>query len=324
MTDSNGGAPPVYTVGGEDYVIRPFKGSKGVRAFAVLSRLGDRMRPIMEADAEFVRTYSEVNVQRVTRGMGEFRRSQAQADIRDLEIKAKEVESVVPEEDTTAEDHEAWRDATKQAIALGIEDRQRIVEHWTRQLEGPLKEMDHIEIPREPAVPARIANVMMLLWNVAEPEMTMLLGLALIDDKALKEARGTPDGAEKAIRDLGLEALDDLYIDQCGEVILSALEVAAARMQSKAGELGNRARALWETWAKTRARATETEDEEQPRAGTVESRTFDPDAAKTQEDQPTSPGGSETSSTPSPTDTDGTPTESSSENSGTTSPVTAS
>jgi hypothetical protein len=256
-----------FRVGDRVYEVRPFKGSKGVRAFAIGSRILEHGKALWEANARFVRDYREVNPLRITRDLANYRIAQQDSRIQDLE---RQYEREDYEELLKELGQEKLEGAEREKI---LADRRLAVEQmilasratkadWERQLTGPLAEKDEIVVPQDPTWQVQIAALFPLLWKVAEPEMTMLLGLALIPDEEIKKARQEGEGGkpDDVIRRFGEDLLDELEIDEIGSMLLASLEVAAERYQSRSGDLGNRLAAF-------RARyltAAEPKEEEKP------------------------------------------------------------
>ena len=302
-----------YRIGDSIYTVRSFKGSKGVRAFGIISRiLREKFRPVWEADARFQRDYRELSALKITRGLAHYRVEQANAAIAGLEAEA-EAHTAKRDEpgEQSLEDHQQEIDERIEAIGHLIRVQEINRDQWQRLLEGALAEVEEIQVPRDPDSQARFAHAFPLLWDVAEDEMTMLLGLALIPDEDLKAARqeGGSEAAETAIRDLGLEALDYLEMDEIAGLMLSVAEVAVERAGGVGGDLGKRWATLQERlWPSRTEEEAETPNlKEEPTVGTFVGHEEEP------------PSGSENSSTDSPADTTGPPSESSLANSGATS-----
>ena len=305
-----------YRVGDRIYEVKAFKGSKGVRAFAIVSRvLRDRFRPIWEADAKFQADYRELNALRITRGMAHYRVEQAQAAIAALEAEAEATQAKreMPPDEIPLEQHRQQSDREVEAIGHLIKAQEINRDQWSRMLAGALSQEPEVVVPQNPDDGLRLAHAFPLLWDVAEVEMTMLLGLALIPEDELQRARqdGGPEGADKAVQDLGADALDHLELDEVADLMLSVAEVASARLRARGGGLGNRVAALREAWGgrhETAATEKDPEPTETPRPGTFVG----------YEDEPPETG-SESSSTDSPAGTGGAASEPSMASSGATS-----
>ena len=295
-----------FRVGDRVMRVRPFKGSKGVRALAILSRVGDRMPAVWESIAKFEEQYRERNFLTITRDQAEYRVVESQNTIAELEARL----SAVPEDADPEE-----------RVALGqlIRAHERSKDDWARMLACPLRERAELRVPQSPSNELRGLAVFPVLWDIAEPEMTALLGLVLIDDDELRQAR--LDGrADEAIAELGARLLDELELDEVADLMMTALEASVERYQGRMGRLGKRAARLRETLTRSRVPSDSTTAGEDPLPADPD---LGPDGRKTtltvgSVETPSSDE-RQSWSTGSPGHTDGAPNGSSTESSGLTS-----
>lgn len=293
--------PQVIEVGGHNYTIRPFKGSKGLRAMAIVSQLSGKIRPIMREMGEFQTEYRSTNFLRITRDL---------AETRVIEAKAQK------------DEYEAWIESQVKDDLFKTQDEERIarsqmngfmsrVDTWQGYLDGPLRDRDYLDIPQSPSGEEMFMAVFPTVFNYAERQVLQIIGLLLVEDSTLKQWRDSgpdlspddgPSHIEQELVKFGEEITDELDLDEVAEMVVVAVEIMATHYKDKADRLGKRLR-------KVRDKFRTIQEEEMspttPKIGTLQKL----DSEETNND----------SSTSSPEPTDGIQTEPSSKSSGETS-----
>ncbi len=321
-------------IGDKIHKIKPFKGSKGVRAFAIISRVSRHIGAVMGAIEEFEREYRQRNDLTITRDLCRYRVATCQNRIASLErdladlapdkidekresLTAQLAEAVAAEESkpepterrTTLERRLKDLDdapRVREHVQVLIADEEASIQDWQRMLTGALADTDSITVPKSPSGQQKWMAGFPKVWELAEAEATMLLGLLLIEDDDLKAARDE-NRAEKAIMDMGEQALDELEVDEVGDLVVTAAEYALHRYRPRMARLGDRVEALQGTLTPSQDEPTERATQDpvlgpdrrqlEPSIGSVERTTSDSPSAE--------------SSTDSPPRTDGPPIESS-------------
>jgi len=289
-------------VGDVTYRIRPFMGAKGLRAMAIVSRVGERAMPVLKELAAFDREWRESHVTRITREMAEMRLAQTEAALpaAQAELDAAEQRHTAGDEDAPTVAELEDRRATCRAYAATIGSYQR-------QLDGPLRDRTHIDLPQEPSDEVRFMRAFPKVFEIAEEEVIQLIALVLISDTDLADARRDKQVPER-LTALGEEVVDHLEIDELADLALTAAEMAVEKFRPRIARFTERAKGLR---AKLRPKDPEKAEDGTPTeippplVGSV---------VRTPSEPPRPSG-----STDSPAPTDGTPTESSSESTGVTS-----
>lgn len=251
------------TIGGQVRTIEKFSGRKVAVSIKVLKRLATTYKTFTDEMADFRKDYAEKRPVRLTVGQ--------------VAMNVAELRGAIG---SAASDPELEPDVKERAVR----DLTETANAYQSLLDGPLKERDFVERPGIPTAEEQMYAAIPLLMENADEELAKLLGLALMTNHEVGEARKAGNLDEK-MDTIGNDALDVGDIDECIEAIGAAAEMLLGDLRSRKERLG-KIGALFRIEAEEEGEAQESQT-----TATL-----------------TSTSGRPTGSTDSPAPTDGTPT----------------